>query len=219
MNSIRAFIFDLDGVVVDTAKYHYLAWKKLAAELGFEFLEKDNERLKGVSRMDSLNILLEIGGRKATLKEKEKMATRKNGWYLDYIRKMSPDEVLPGAKKFILELRQLGFLVGLGSASKNAPLILKQIEMKELFDTIVDGSRVVNAKPDPEIFLLAAKDLDVEPKACVVFEDAEAGIEAAIRGGMRCVGVGDARILGRANIVIPDFEEITVGEVLRTLEG
>jgi len=214
--SITACIFDLDGVVVDTAKYHYLAWRRLAEGLGFEFTERDNERLKGVSRMDSLNILLEVGRIKASEQEKERMAAQKNQWYLDYIRKMQPDEILPHVKEFIEELRAKGFHVALGSASKNAVLILNQINMRHHFDVIIDGTRVVNAKPDPEVFLLAARGLKVSPGECVVFEDAEAGIEAALRGGMRCVGVGDPAILGKANMVIPNFKGMTV-ERLRTL--
>ncbi len=214
MKGLKAFIFDLDGVIVDTAKYHFIAWRKLADELGFSFTEKDNERLKGVSRVDSLNILLEIGNRKASGKEKEKMASLKNQWYLDMVRKMKPDEVLPGAKEFIEEVRSRGFLVALGSASKNAPLILSQINMKSYFDVIVDGSRVVNAKPNPEIFLLAARDLDVTPTECIVFEDAEAGIEAAKRAGMHCIGVGDPKILSAADSVIPGFQNIRLDDIL-----
>ncbi|MHC1704574.1 MAG: beta-phosphoglucomutase [Tenuifilaceae bacterium] len=210
MNSVSACIFDLDGVVVDTAKYHFLAWKRLASELGFEFHEKDNERLKGVSRMDSLNILLEIGGIKMDQSEKEKLAYTKNQWYLDYISKMKPDEILPGVRTFIQELRKMGIRIGLGSASKNAPLILNQIEVFHLFDVIVDGSMVVNAKPDPEIFLQAAKKLGVDPKNCVVFEDAEAGIDASISAGIRCIGVGNSDTLRKANAVIPDFNGMSV---------
>ncbi len=217
MDSVRACIFDLDGVVVDTAKYHFLAWKRLASDLGFEFYEKDNERLKGVSRMDSLNILLEIGGIKMDQAEKEKLAYTKNQWYLDYINKMKPEEILPGVRSFIEELRRMGIRIGLGSASKNAPLILNQIEVFQLFDVVVDGSMVVNAKPDPEIFLQAAKKLGVDPKYCVVFEDAEAGIEASINAGIRCIGVGNPEILNKANAVIPDFKDMNITKFLKIL--
>lgn len=204
---IQACIFDLDGVVVDTAKYHYLAWKRLAAELGFEFHEHHNERLKGVSRMTSLEILLEVGGLNNTFsaEKKEEMATKKNEWYLEFIRKMTPDEILPGAKEFIEDLRLNGIKIALGSASKNAPLILERIGMTKHFDVIVDGNRVSKAKPDPEIFLLGAKDVGVSPSKCIVFEDAEAGIEAAINAGMRCVGIGSSEILSKANIVVPNL--------------
>lgn len=219
MLDIKACIFDLDGVVVDTAKYHFLAWKRLASELGFEFHESDNERLKGVSRMDSLNILLQIGGIHMDQKEKEKLAYTKNQWYLEYIKKMKPDEILPGVKEFIEELRGMGIRIGLGSASKNAPLILNQIEVSHLFDVVIDGSMVINAKPDPEIFLLAAKELGVDTKYCVVFEDAEAGLESAISAGIRCIGVGNPTILRKANAVISGFAGFNAKKLLKLLNG
>lgn len=214
MFKLSACIFDLDGVVVDTAKYHYLAWKRLAKELGFDFTIEDNERLKGISRLDSLNILLEIGGIKLSDAEKEKLAEKKNQWYLEYINKMKPDEILPGVKTFIEELISKEVRIGLGSASKNAKLILNQLEIINLFEVIVDGTRVLKAKPDPEIFLLAAKDLNVEPSSCIVFEDAEAGIEAANRGNFTSVGVGNPKILCKANIVIPNFKGMTIDKIL-----
>ncbi len=214
MLEIKACIFDLDGVVVDTAKYHYLAWKRLASELGFEFHEKDNERLKGISRLDSLNILLEIGGVTLNEKEKEFLAVRKNQWYLEYIAKMTPDEILPGVRAFIDELKVNRVKIGLGSASKNAVLILNQLGIIHLFETIVDGTKVSNAKPDPEIFLLAARDLNVAPSQSIVFEDAEAGVEAAIRGGFKCVGIGNPAVLFKANIVVPNFIGMTMSKFL-----
>lgn len=215
----QACIFDLDGVVVDTAKYHYLAWKRLAAELGFDFQEHHNERLKGVSRMTSLEILLEVGGltNRFSAEKKEEMATKKNEWYLEYIRKMTPDEVLPGAKELIEDLKLNGITIALGSASKNAPLILQRINMINHFDKIVDGNSVSKAKPDPEIFLLGAKQLGVSPNHCIVFEDAEAGIEAAINAGMRCVGIGSRDLLGKANVVVPNLKGFTYVYVVNTL--
>jgi beta-phosphoglucomutase len=218
MLDIKACIFDLDGVVVDTAKYHYLAWKRLAAELGFEFHEKDNEKLKGISRLDSLDILLKIGGISLSQTEKEKLAARKNQWYLEYITKMKPDEILPGVKEFILELQGKGIKIGLGSASKNAKLILEQIGLIDLFQTIVDGTRVAKAKPDPEIFLLAAKDLDVKPEMSIVFEDAEAGIESALSGGFYGVGIGNPTILYKANIVLPNFKGLTYSKLISLMK-
>ncbi len=214
MFDIKACIFDLDGVVVDTAKYHYLAWRRLASDLGFEFHIEDNERLKGISRSESLNILLEIGKLSINTLEKEKLAKQKNDWYLDYINKMKSDEILPGVKEFIEELKSSGVKIGLGSASKNATLILNQLGIIHLFETIADGNRVSKAKPDPEIFLLAAKDLKVEPSQSIVFEDAEAGVEAAIRGGFRCVGIGEQSILYKANIVLPNFKEMTMSKFM-----
>lgn len=210
---VSACIFDLDGVVVDTAKYHYLAWKRLAAEHGFDFTEHDNERLKGVSRMASLEILLEIGQKSASPQEKELMAARKNAWYVEYIENMDPSEILPGAQEFIDNLRGRGIKVALGSASKNARLILNRIGLVNHFDTIVDGTRVVNAKPNPEVFLIAASDLGVTPAECLVFEDAEAGVEAAINGGMRCVGVGNPLVLSKANLVIDGFKNLSPNDI------
>ncbi len=209
MNPIKACIFDLDGVVVDTAKYHYLAWKRLAHELGFEFSEVHNERLKGVSRMRSLEILLEVGGLSFPMEKMEEMAARKNEWYLEYILKMTPDEILPGAKELLEELRMHNIKLALGSASKNAPVILNRIGLTHHFDKILDGNAVTAAKPAPDIFLIAAKALGELPEHCIVFEDAEAGIDAAISAGMRCVGIGSPDNLGRANLVIPNLKQFT----------
>jgi len=207
---IKACIFDLDGVIVDTAKYHYLAWNRLAKDLGFEFLPEHNERLKGVSRVRSLEILLEVGGLTFSEAEKERMATLKNEWYLEFIHKMTPDEILPGVLTFLSELRNAGVKIALGSASKNAPLILQQVKITQFFDAVIDGNKVSKAKPDPEVFLKAALELGVDPSLCVVFEDAEAGVEAALNGNMRCIGVGSPEVLFRANLVIPGFENFSL---------
>lgn len=213
---LRGCIFDLDGVIVDTAKYHYLAWKRLAKELGFEFTEEDNEALKGVSRMASLEILLRVGGITKTLEEKEELAARKNGWYVEYISGMTPDEILPGSIRLLKALRREGILTAIGSASKNAGMILDGIRLRGLFDVIIDGNKIHTAKPDPEVFVMGAEEMKLPPSCCIVFEDAQAGIEAAIAGGMKCVGVGDPVLLGRADLVIPDLRKITV-EQLRNL--
>ena len=213
MEKLSACIFDLDGVVVDTAKYHYIAWKSLANELGFDFTEADNERLKGVSRMTSLDILLSIGDVELDQETKLKLAEKKNINYLEYILKMTPDEILPGVKEFMNELRSKGVKIALGSASKNAMTILKQLELTNYFDAIVDGTHVSNAKPDPEVFLLGAKLLKVDPVDCVVFEDAEAGVEAAINGNMKCVGIGSPEVLGKANIVVPGFVGFSMAQL------
>ncbi len=204
---IKACIFDLDGVLVDTAKYHYLAWKRLAEELGFYFSLQDNERLKGISRMASLNILLEVG-QITSLSDREKLmkADQKNKWYLEYITNMTPDEILPGVLDFLHQLKEQGVKVALGSASKNAGIILDRVGIASLFDVVIDGNKVVNAKPDPEIFLVAAAALGIPAAECVVFEDATAGVDAAIRAGMYSVGVGDPAILNRATLIIPGFE-------------
>jgi beta-phosphoglucomutase len=208
MSTIKGCIFDLDGVIVDTAKYHYLAWKRLAAELGFFFSEKDNERLKGVSRMASLEILLQVGGLTLTEEKKLFLAERKNTWYVEYITAMSEDEILPGAKKFIESARAAGLKVALGSASKNARTILTGLKLTGYFDSIIDGNKVSKAKPDPEVFLMAAEELGLSPEYCVVFEDASAGIEAAKRAGMRCIGVGTSPELSDADVRIPGFEGV-----------
>ncbi|MDP4208388.1 MAG: beta-phosphoglucomutase [Bacteroidota bacterium] len=215
---IKACLFDLDGVIVDTAKYHFIAWREIAHELGFEFTEHDNERLKGVSRMRSLEILLEVGG--ITLDEtgKERLAEKKNNDYLQYILKMTPDELLPSAKEFLLELHKKGIKTALGSASKNAPVILDRLQITNLFDAIIDGNKVTKAKPDPEIFLKGAEELNISPDNCVVFEDAEAGIEAALAAGMKCIGIGSPLILGKANLVIPGFEGFSVDKLVESLK-
>lgn len=204
---IKAFIFDLDGVIVDTAKYHYLAWKRLAEELRFFFSEADNERLKGVSRMQSLDILLEVGGLDFNETKRLELATKKNNWYVDYIMKMTPDEILPGVIPFLKATKQKGLKTALGSASKNAPVILERVNLLSYFDLIIDGNEVGKAKPDPEVFLKAAERLGLNPAECLVFEDAEAGIEAALNANMKVVGVGDKVILKKANMVIDGFRD------------
>ncbi|MCM3494208.1 beta-phosphoglucomutase [Paenibacillus lactis] len=214
MSSITACLFDLDGVLVDTAKYHYIAWKRLAEELGFEFTEQDNERLKGVSRMASLDILLEIGGLAPDEETKLDLAAKKNAWYVEYISTMDASEILPGALEFIQSLKERGIKVALGSASKNAILILNNTGLTPYFDAIIDGTKTQQAKPDPEVFTLGALELGVPTESCVVFEDAEAGIEAATRAGMRCVGIGSPETLGRANLVISSLEGFTVDRLL-----
>lgn len=197
-----AAIFDLDGVIVDTAKYHYQAWKRLAHQNGFDFTEADNERLKGVSRVRSLEILLEIGGMVIDEAAKEKMAAQKNEWYVGYIQHLDSSEILPGVGEYLGHLRSKGVRTGLGSASKNAALILERLGISALFDAVVDGNKVHLAKPHPEVFLRAAAELNVSPGCCVVFEDAEAGIQAALRAGMKAVGIGSPSNLKDANMVI-----------------
>lgn len=205
---IKACIFDLDGVVVDTAKYHFLAWKRLADELEINFTLEDNERLKGVSRMESLDILLQIGNKSFDMDIKKKLAEKKNKWYVEYISIMNEDEILPGIKEIFELLKEKGIKIALGSVSKNAVKILDSIKLTSYFDVIIDGTKITYAKPNPEVFLKAAKELNVEPKECIVFEDAAAGIEAAINGEMYSVGVGSQEVLGRADKVISSFENI-----------
>ena len=210
---LRGCIFDLDGVIVDTAKYHFMAWRRLAKELGFEFTLEDNEALKGVSRMASLEILLSKGGISVSEQDKELLATRKNSWYVEFISGMKPDEILPGSVNFLRTLRAEGIFTAIGSASKNAGTILNGIGLREMFDVIIDGNKISKAKPDPEVFLKGAEEMKLSPSQCVVFEDARAGIEAAIAGGMKCVGVGSPELLGRADLVIPDLRKITIKQL------
>jgi len=210
---IKACLFDLDGVVVDTARYHYLAWKKIADDLGFSFSEHDNERLKGVSRMESLDILLEIGNIKMDLKTKQELAAEKNGLYVSYIQKMTPEEILPGVIRFLDELHNNGMLIALGSASKNAMSILDKINISQKFDAVIDGNKVSKAKPDPEVFLKGAIELGIDPRDCLVFEDAQAGIDAARNGGMHVIGIGQPENLKNAEFVIPGFETMNMDQL------
>ncbi len=214
---IKGCIFDLDGVIVDTAKYHYLAWKELAKDLNFNFTEKDNERLKGVSRIRSLDILLEIGGLNFDDEVKQRFAENKNKKYLEYILKMTPDEILPGVIDFLRDLQSKNIKIALGSASKNAMTILNQLKLKDYFEVIIDGTKVSKAKPDPEVFLKAAKELRVKPGECIVFEDAEAGIEAAINGKFKCVGIGSPKTLSKADYVISNFKNISFDDIIKQL--
>lgn len=204
MEAMKGAIFDLDGVLVDTAKYHYLAWKKLADQLGIDFTEADNERLKGVSRVRSLEILLEIGGVEKDELAQSRLREMKNEWYLSFIKDMTAEELLPGAKEYLLQLKKEDVKISLGSASKNAVAILKSLHIYELFDEIIDGTKVINAKPDPEVFLKAAEGLGLEPKECVVFEDAAAGVQAGKAAGMYVVGIGTVDNL-------PDADEVVAG--------
>jgi beta-phosphoglucomutase len=199
---------------VDTARYHFLAWKSLADRLGFSFTESDNERLKGVSRMASLEILLDIGNIAPTDLEKLEFAAEKNELYLGYIEKMTPDDILPGVREFLTELKKSGILIGLGSVSKNARSILTRTAVTDFFDAIVDGNIITHAKPDPEVFLTGAKMLNTPPSQCVVFEDAVAGVEAAHRAGMKCIGVGEPDILSEADRVIPGFKNFRMKDFI-----
>ena len=209
MRSIKAMIFDLDGVLVDTAKYHYLAWKRLAKELNIEFSIEDNERLKGVSRMNSLEIILGIGGITLDNDAKVKLADKKNIWYVEYISKLTPADILPGVIDFLKSIKINGLKIALGSASKNSMLILNNLKLTDYFDAIIDGTKVSNTKPDPEVFLKGALALEVLPCQCIVFEDAQSGIDAAINAGMYCIGIGSKNILKKANLVLSGFSNMT----------
>ena len=210
MITTKACLFDLDGVIVDTAVYHFQAWRRLANELGFDFTEHQNEQLKGISRMESLDLILKWGNVILSEEEKIEWATRKNAWYLELVLKMTPNEVLKGVPAFLKSLRANGIKIALGSASKNSRLILEKIKMIEFFDVIIDGNDLTRGKPDPQVFLLGAEAIGCKPADCVVFEDALAGVQAGKAGGMKVIGVGDAKILHEADFVIKGFEEMTV---------
>jgi beta-phosphoglucomutase len=210
MTDIKACIFDLDGVIVDTAVYHYKAWKRLANELGFDFTEEQNEQLKGVSRVRSLQLILGWGGVTKTEAEQTELATRKNEWYVDMINQMTPAEILPGALDFLEACRAAGLKTALGSASKNSMTILNKVGIAHLFDTIVDGNHVSAPKPDPEVFLKGAEALGVAPAECVVFEDAIAGVQAAKNGGMKAVGIGSPETLSQADLVVSGLDKMTI---------
>ena len=199
---VKAIIFDLDGVLVDTAHYHYLAWKRLASELGIDLTIQHNELLKGVSRMRSLEIILDLGGIKLSETEKERIANKKNGWFVEFVKEMKPDEIFPGVKEMLARIRAKGLKVALASSSKNAQNVIQLLHIENDFDVIIDGNMIAHSKPDPEIFLLAAAKLGIDPASCVVFEDAEAGVEAAIAAGMKCIGVGSAEQLRKANYIV-----------------
>ena len=204
----KAFIFDLDGVIVDTAKYHYLAWKKIANELGIDFTHEHNELLKGVSRVRSLDIILELGNIVATQENKDKWLVQKNEDYLSYLVNMDESEILPGVLPVLKFLKENKQGIALGSASKNAKPILEKTGIMDYFDVVVDGNDVSNAKPDPEVFLQAAKLLNATNENSIVFEDSVAGIQAANIANMTSVGIGDKQVLSEAQYIFSDFTQI-----------
>ena len=213
---LKAFIFDLDGVLTDTAKFHYQAWKRLADEMGAEFNWEINHQLRGVSRRQSMEIIF----KNHDLSEEEIKAgmARKNDYYQSLILRMSPSDVLPGAMHLLQNLRENDVKIGLGSASKNAQTVLDAIGLTPVMDVIGDGYSVERGKPEPDLFLHVAHELGVKPEFCVVFEDAEAGIEAANRAGMYAVGIGDADRLPGSDVVYPNLEGVTLEKVTRDLE-
>lgn len=206
----KTFIFDLDGVIVDTAKYHFLAWQRLASQLGIEFTPEHNEELKGVSRVKSLELILNLGNIKASQEEKDIWLVQKNTEYLSYINEIDESEILPGVISALNFLKENNQDIVLGSASKNARPILEKTNIIHYFDAIVDGNDVSNAKPDPEVFLQGAKKMNNNPINCIVFEDSLAGIQAANIANMISIGIGDKRVLHEAQFVFPDFTHIDI---------
>ena len=206
----KGFIFDLDGVIVDTARYHYLAWKKLANGIGINFNEAQNEHLKGVSRVRSLEKILEWGDVSLSTDEFKELMSKKNDDYLSYISTMNENEILPDVVKILNLLAMNEQPIALGSASKNARSILGKVALDHLFDAIIDGNDVSKAKPDPEVFLKAAEKISMKPQHCIVFEDSLAGIQAANSADMLSIGIGNEMTLKEANYVFKDFTEIDV---------
>ncbi|MCB0706876.1 MAG: beta-phosphoglucomutase [Saprospiraceae bacterium] len=215
---IDACIFDLDGVIVDTADFHFIAWQKLARALGSDLSEEQNELLKGVSRRGSLERILKWAGKELTEEEIQHWMAVKNNWYLDMVSGMGPDDVLPGARSFVERLRTKGYKTAIGSSSKNTPGILKLVEMDDQFDAIVDGSMVKKGKPNPETFLLGAELMHVLPANTIVFEDALSGIKAAKAGGFVVIGVGDSPQLEGADLIIDSLKEIRIEEIRKQLD-
>ncbi len=216
---ITSLIFDLDGVLADTAKYHFLAWKTIAENLKIPFTQKDNEKLKGISRGDSLNIILKLGNIKLSPQEKDKLLKTKNDNYVEFISKITADELLPGVAEFLDDAKAKGAKIALGSASKNAELVLQKTNLLKYFDAIVDGNSVKNSKPDPEVFLKGAEAIDALPSECIVFEDAAAGAKAAKAAGMYCIGIGATKDLPDADFCFDGFAELTHDKIIETVKG
>jgi beta-phosphoglucomutase len=216
---ISAVIFDLDGVIVSTDEYHYQAWKQISYQEGIFFDRNINERLRGVSRMESLEIILSHSGKNYSEREKEVLAQQKNDVYCELLNKLSPNDILPGVINLLLSLKAKHIKIAIGSSSKNTPFILKQIGLTANFDAIADGNGIKNSKPDPEVFLLAAEKLGVRPEECVVIEDAQAGIDAAIAAGMIAVGVGSAANCFNAHIKLTDLSNVNIDQLLAVNES
>lgn len=216
MRKIKAIIFDLDGVLTDTAEYHFQAWKRLADEEGIPFTRKDNERLRGVSRRQSLEFLL--NGRPATEERVQEMMTRKNAYYQELIEQVTPDNMLPGALALLHECRRSGLKIAIGSASKNTRAVVDRLGIGHLIDAISDGYSVGRQKPAPDLFLHAADQLGVPPPACVVIEDAASGVEAAKAAGMWAIGLGPVERVGQADAVFPNLAGLTLKDLLSRLE-
>lgn len=214
---IKGFLFDLDGVIVETAHFHYQAWRQLANDLGFDFSEEFNETLKGVSRMDSLNLILKHGNIELSEEKKLELASKKNDNYLSLVSKMTEDDILPGVKDFFEQIKKTDIKICLGSVSKNSHKILHSVGLLDEFDGIIDGTKISKGKPDPEVFLKGAAELGLKNEECLVFEDAVAGVEAGKNAGMKVVGIGKPEILTKADIVFAGFEGLKLEELLKKM--
>ncbi|WP_053217582.1 beta-phosphoglucomutase [Virgibacillus senegalensis] len=214
---IDAVIYDLDGVITDTAEYHFMAWKALADELHIPFDRSFNEQLKGLSRMDSLELILQQGNEPFSEEEKQLLAAKKNEHYQELIQKISPKDLLPGVESFMKEVKRAGIKTGLASASKNAQTVIERLQVTDLLDTVVDAAKVEKGKPDPEVFLTAADQLDVPPSHCVGIEDAGSGVQAIKSAGMYAVGVGSKEFLSQADWVIADTSQLTWDDLIQRI--
>ena len=217
MGNIRAFIFDLDGVITDTSEFHFRAWQRLAREEGLPFTRQDNEALRGVARRESLNLILK--GRQIPDATAEAWMERKNSYYVELVKGMSPGDLLPGAGELLAELRRAGLKIAIASSSKNTPLVLDRLRIGPALDAVVDGSMVARSKPAPDLFLKAAGLLGLPPAQCVVVEDAAAGVEAGRAAGMLTLGLGPAERVGTADLVLPDLSDARLADILAGLEG
>jgi len=206
----KACIFDLDGVIIDTAQFHFLSWKRIADELEVTFTIADNEKLKGVGRMQSLEAILSMGNLVIEESEKKKLTDRKNDWFIEFVNKIQPEDIFPGVIEVFNVLKKNSIAIALGSSSKNAQLVIDRLQIRSYFDVIVDGLDIQNTKPNPEVFLKAAKLLNIPAIDCIVVEDAQAGVEAALRAGMKCIGIGTKEKLRNANLVLTQTRDITI---------
>ncbi len=212
--TIKGVIFDLDGVLVSTDEFHYQGWDRLAQEEAIPFTREDNHRQRGVSRMESLDILLEKSQKSYSEQEKVGMATRKNSYYVEFLQDLTPDDALPGARAMLEGLRKRGIKLAVGSSSRNTPLIMEKVELNRYFDAVADGNDITNSKPDPEVFLIAAERLGLKPAECLVVEDAEAGVQAALAAGIAVLGIGDPARLPRALCVVEGLDAIDADNLL-----
>ena len=213
---IKAVLFDLDGVLVSTDEYHYHSWKKLSADEGFDFFDHEfNHKFRGVARMECVEIITKASGKHYTAEQKQELADRKNRYFTESLLKVTTEVLLPGVLAILHELKNRGIKIAVASNSRNALTIIKQVKIEHLLDALVDGHQIENSKPDPEVFLLAAKKVCVPPAHCLVVEDAVAGIESARRAGMKALGIGTKERLPNAPVVIPDLSAISVDELLK----